>query len=133
IRAEWTASGACTNGSTAPPRGATRRASGGAATTSTTGVERRAVVVAQLRTVISDRHRRLANRTPAQGPKRVPAGSAYGAKASPQPRYAVARRLSRGSYALGGARAGLVGIAFAAIGYGRVSARRLVCKALHAW
>ena len=29
--------------------------------------------------------------------------------------------------------AGLVGIAFAATGYGRVSARRLVCKALHAW
>src|SRR5215472_6735643 len=34
-RADWTASGACTSGSTAPPRGATRRASGGAATTST--------------------------------------------------------------------------------------------------
>jgi hypothetical protein len=34
--ADWTASGACTSGSTAPPRGATRRASGGAATTSTT-------------------------------------------------------------------------------------------------
>src|SRR6266540_1346144 len=30
--ADWTASGACTSGSTAPPRGATRRASGGAAT-----------------------------------------------------------------------------------------------------
>src|SRR2546427_4628356 len=36
MRADWTASGACTSGSTAPPRGATRRASGGAATTSTT-------------------------------------------------------------------------------------------------
>ena len=33
-------SGACTSGSTAPPRGATRRASGGAATTSTTSAER---------------------------------------------------------------------------------------------
>src|SRR5215831_21037653 len=40
MRADWTASGACTSGSTAPPRGATRRASGGAATTSTTGAER---------------------------------------------------------------------------------------------
>src|SRR3989449_10883455 len=39
MRADWTASGACTSGSTAPPRGATRRASGGAATTSTTGAE----------------------------------------------------------------------------------------------
>jgi predicted dithiol-disulfide oxidoreductase (DUF899 family) len=29
MRADWTASGACTSGSTAPPRGATRRASGG--------------------------------------------------------------------------------------------------------
>src|SRR5207244_13377913 len=35
MRADWTASGACTSGSTAPPGGATRRASGGAATTST--------------------------------------------------------------------------------------------------
>src|SRR6266513_171742 len=35
MRADWTASGACTNGSIAPPRGATRPASGGAATTST--------------------------------------------------------------------------------------------------
>src|SRR5207247_151808 len=37
MRADWTASGACTSGSTAPPRGATRprRASGGVATTST--------------------------------------------------------------------------------------------------
>ena len=34
------ASVACTTGSTAPPRGATRRASGGAATTSTTSAER---------------------------------------------------------------------------------------------
>ncbi len=37
IRADWTASGACTSGSTAPPRDETRRerAPGGAATTST--------------------------------------------------------------------------------------------------
>src|SRR5262249_52373476 len=35
MRADWTPSGACTSGSTEPPRGATRRASGGAATTST--------------------------------------------------------------------------------------------------
>src|SRR6185436_15043505 len=41
MRADWTASGACTSGSTAPTRGATRRASGGAATTSTTSAERR--------------------------------------------------------------------------------------------
>src|SRR6266536_1190929 len=40
MRADWTASGACTSGSTAPPRGATKRASGGAATTSTTRAER---------------------------------------------------------------------------------------------
>src|ERR1700680_4499886 len=40
MRADWTASGACTSGSTAPPRGATRRASGGAATTTTTRAER---------------------------------------------------------------------------------------------
>src|SRR3989454_11700177 len=40
MRADWTASGACTSGSTAPPRGATRRASGGAAMTSTTSAER---------------------------------------------------------------------------------------------
>src|SRR5215831_6309283 len=39
MRADWTASGACTSGSTAPPRGATRRASGGAATTSTASAE----------------------------------------------------------------------------------------------
>src|SRR5437867_749986 len=39
MRADWTASGACTSGSTAPPRGATRRASGGATTTSTTSAE----------------------------------------------------------------------------------------------
>src|SRR6266404_5585390 len=38
MRVAWTASGACTSGSTAPPRGATRRVSGGAATTSTTTV-----------------------------------------------------------------------------------------------
>src|SRR5205085_7298385 len=42
MRADWTASGACTSGSTAPPRGATRRASGGGATTSTTSAERTA-------------------------------------------------------------------------------------------
>src|SRR5467141_5117801 len=40
MRADWTASGACTSGSTAHPGGATRRTSGGAATTSTTGAER---------------------------------------------------------------------------------------------
>src|SRR5260221_14773480 len=41
MRADWTASGACTSGSTAPPRGATRRAaSGGAATTRTTSAKR---------------------------------------------------------------------------------------------
>src|SRR5260370_40101183 len=34
MRADWTACGACTSGSTAHRRGATRRASGGAATTS---------------------------------------------------------------------------------------------------
>src|SRR5690349_86378 len=39
MRADWTASGACTSGSTAPPRGATRRASGGAATTNTSRAE----------------------------------------------------------------------------------------------
>src|SRR5712664_2520936 len=39
MRADWTASGACTSGSTAHPRGATKRASGGAATTSTTSAE----------------------------------------------------------------------------------------------
>src|SRR6267154_1693038 len=42
MRADWTASGACTSGSTAPPRGATRLASGGAATTSTRRAEPRA-------------------------------------------------------------------------------------------
>ena len=35
MRADWMASGACTSGSTAHPRDATRRVSGGAATTST--------------------------------------------------------------------------------------------------
>src|SRR5258708_36301191 len=39
MRADWTASGACTSGSPAPPRGATRRASGGSATTSTPSAE----------------------------------------------------------------------------------------------
>src|SRR5437667_6368163 len=39
MRADWTASGACTSGSTAPPGGATRRASGGAITTTTTSAE----------------------------------------------------------------------------------------------
>src|SRR5215204_6449954 len=38
-RADWTASGACTSGSTAHPRDATRRACGGAATTSTTSAD----------------------------------------------------------------------------------------------
>src|SRR5437899_5544167 len=41
MRADWTACGACNSGSTAPPRGATRRASGGAAMTSTRSAERR--------------------------------------------------------------------------------------------
>src|SRR6266536_3164695 len=40
MRADWTRSGACTRGSTALPRGATRRACGGAVTTSTTSAER---------------------------------------------------------------------------------------------
>src|SRR5262245_7371575 len=40
MRADWTASGACTSGWTAPRGGVTRRASGGAATTSTASVER---------------------------------------------------------------------------------------------
>src|SRR5207244_3069638 len=40
MRADWTASGACTSGSIAPPRGATKRGPGGAATTSTTSDER---------------------------------------------------------------------------------------------
>src|SRR2546425_3140725 len=44
MRAAWTACGACTSGSTAHPRGATRRASGGAATTSTPRNERHADV-----------------------------------------------------------------------------------------
>src|SRR5262245_39076150 len=35
MRAGWTASGACTSGSTAPQRGAPRQATGGAATTNT--------------------------------------------------------------------------------------------------
>src|SRR5262249_15133963 len=35
MRADWTGSGACTSGSTAPPWDATRMASGGVATTST--------------------------------------------------------------------------------------------------
>src|ERR1700756_5181763 len=35
MRADWTASGACTSGSIARPLGATRRGRGGAATTST--------------------------------------------------------------------------------------------------
>src|ERR1700730_3147879 len=39
MRADWTASGACISGSTAHPRGATRRALGGAATTSTASAE----------------------------------------------------------------------------------------------
>src|SRR5438445_4064875 len=40
MRADWTASGACTSGSTAHPGGATRQASGGAATMSTATLER---------------------------------------------------------------------------------------------
>src|SRR5439155_10243065 len=40
MRADWTASGACTSGSIAPPKDATRRGSGGAATTSTTNKAR---------------------------------------------------------------------------------------------
>src|SRR5258708_27051210 len=39
MRADWMASGACTSGSTARPRGAMRRASGGATTTCTTSAE----------------------------------------------------------------------------------------------
>src|SRR5437660_1230694 len=39
-RADWTAYGAHTSGSTAPPRGATRQATGGTSTTSTTNAER---------------------------------------------------------------------------------------------
>src|SRR3989442_4221464 len=39
MRADWTAFGACTSGSTAPPRDATRRACGGAGTTSTASAE----------------------------------------------------------------------------------------------
>src|SRR5207253_9720363 len=39
-RAEWTASGVCSSGSSAPLKGATRRPPGGAATTSTTRAER---------------------------------------------------------------------------------------------
>jgi hypothetical protein len=39
MRADWTASGERTSGSTAPPRGATRQATGGTATTSTTSAE----------------------------------------------------------------------------------------------
>jgi len=50
MRADWTASGACTSGSTAHPRGATRRAFGGAATTSTTRPERSRVLAAHFRT-----------------------------------------------------------------------------------
>src|SRR6266850_2209385 len=40
MRVDWTASGACSSGSTAHPRGATRRLRGGASTTSTTKAER---------------------------------------------------------------------------------------------
>src|SRR5262249_40008755 len=39
MRADWTASGGCTSGSTAPPKPGTRRASGGNATTSTSKVD----------------------------------------------------------------------------------------------
>src|ERR671923_1497953 len=41
MHADWMVCGACTSGSTAPPRDATRRAFGGAATTNTTSAERR--------------------------------------------------------------------------------------------
>src|SRR2546426_7366225 len=41
MRADWTAFGACTSGSTARPGGATRRTCGGSATTSTPSAERR--------------------------------------------------------------------------------------------
>src|SRR5438876_1233545 len=41
MRADWTASGACTSGSTALPGGATKRMCGGSATTSTPSAERR--------------------------------------------------------------------------------------------
>src|SRR6266581_375839 len=39
MRADWTASGACTSGSTARPGGATKRTCGGPATTSTPSAE----------------------------------------------------------------------------------------------
>src|SRR5580765_8958525 len=45
MRADWTASGACISGSTAPPRGVTRRVPGGAATTSTASAEPTAGVI----------------------------------------------------------------------------------------
>src|SRR6266705_2484781 len=47
MRADWTASGACTSGSTAHPKGATRKVSGGAATTSTTSAEREGVMASE--------------------------------------------------------------------------------------
>src|SRR5450432_4090 len=58
MRAGWTACGACTSGSTAPPMGATSKASGGATTTNTKGAE--PTVVAQpgprtLRIMVCDR------------------------------------------------------------------------------
>src|ERR1700722_11672647 len=43
MAAEWTPSGACTRGLTAPPRAATRQAPGGGATTSTASDEHVAV------------------------------------------------------------------------------------------
>src|SRR5216683_2856829 len=52
MRADWTASGACTSGSTAPPRGATRRASGGSATTSTAMTSTRTAATAAALTAI---------------------------------------------------------------------------------
>src|SRR3954452_8750420 len=39
MRADWTGSGGCTSGSTAHPRGATKRASGGGGTMSTTSAD----------------------------------------------------------------------------------------------
>src|SRR5438270_11015831 len=62
MRVDWTACGACTSGSTAHPRGATRRASGGAATTNTRRPERRRGVSRLLGAALRcerDRHHRL--------------------------------------------------------------------------
>src|SRR5437667_7443790 len=53
MRADWTASGACTSGSTAHPGDATRRTSGGAATTSTASADRSHVLPAILQASVS--------------------------------------------------------------------------------